>query len=30
MQRFEPELYEEMKQTTQGKIPQKVYFNKGL
>ncbi|XP_037815751.1 sideroflexin-2 [Lucilia sericata] len=30
MQRFEPELYEEMKQTTNGNIPSKVYFNKGL
>ncbi|XP_065361302.1 sideroflexin-2 [Calliphora vicina] len=30
IQRFEPELYEEMKQATNGKVPQKVYFNKGL
>ncbi|EDW79137.1 sideroflexin-2 [Drosophila tropicalis] len=30
MRTFEPELYEDMKKRTQGVIPKRVYFNKGL
>lgn len=30
IKRLEPEFYEEMLQNTKGKIPNKVYFNKGL
>ncbi|XP_017843779.1 sideroflexin-2 [Drosophila busckii] len=30
MRRFEPELYEQMEQRTQGNVPKRVYFNKGL
>lgn len=30
IKRFEPELYEEMKGNTKGKVPDVVYFNKGL
>lgn len=27
---YETELYEDMKQKTNGKVPERVYFNKGL
>lgn len=30
MSRFEPELYKDMEERTKGKVPEKVYFNKGL
>uniref|UniRef100_A0A1A9ZBX2 Sidoreflexin n=1 Tax=Glossina pallidipes TaxID=7398 RepID=A0A1A9ZBX2_GLOPL len=30
MKRFEPTLYEEMVERNKGKVPEKVYFNKGL
>lgn len=30
MKSYEPELYEIMKETTGGKIPERVFFNKGL
>lgn len=30
IQRFEPEFYKEMVEKTKGKVPERVYFNKGL
>lgn len=30
IRRFEPEFYEEIEKNTKGKLPEKVYFNKGL
>lgn len=30
IERFEPELYKEMHAKNNGKLPEKVYFNKGL
>lgn len=30
IERFEPEAYSEMVKKNSGKLPQKVYFNKGL
>jgi hypothetical protein len=30
IKRFEPELYKEMEESTKGKVPERVYFNKGL
>lgn len=30
MQRFEPEFYNDMSKKTGGKVPERVYFNKGL
>lgn len=27
---YEPELYEDMVQKTNGKVPERVFFNKGL
>lgn len=30
MKRFEPTLYEEMVERNKGKVPEKIYFNKGL
>ncbi|XP_017134746.1 sideroflexin-2 [Drosophila miranda] len=30
MRTFEPELYEDMKKRTEGNVPKRVYFNKGL
>jgi len=30
MRTFEPELYEDLEKKTQGKVPKRVYFNKGL
>ena len=30
IQRFEPEFYQEIEAKTKGKVPEKVFFNKGL
>lgn len=30
IQKFEPEFYQQIEANTKGKVPEKVYFNKGL
>lgn len=30
IQKFEPEFYKQIEETTKGKVPEKVFFNKGL
>ena len=30
IQKFEPEFYKQIEEKTKGKVPEKVFFNKGL